>query len=103
MSNHELSANPAHLITPTPDPHWGKSSGSPEEQKFLEGPRTRRFEFFRALRVFREMIMGFRALHFIGPCITVFGSARFPETHPYYQKARTLGTLLAKAGFTVIT
>ena len=46
---------------------------------------------------------GFRALHFAGPCVTVFGSARFAETHPYYVLARQVGVELAKAGFTVMT
>jgi uncharacterized protein (TIGR00730 family) len=55
------------------------------------------------LRTLREMITGFRALHFVGPCVTVFGSARFPETHPYYKFARKLGAELSHAGFTVMT
>ncbi len=29
---------------------------------------------------------GFRALHFVGPCVTVFGSARFKADHPYYEQ-----------------
>src|SRR5262249_9523341 len=43
------------------------------------------------------------ALHFVGPCVTVFGSARFKEDHPYYELARTVGQRLAKLGFTVMT
>ena len=42
-------------------------------------------------------------LHFVGPCVTVFGSARFKEDHPYYALARELGGKLAQAGFTVMT
>src|SRR5262249_45838125 len=41
--------------------------------------------------------------HFVGPCVSVFGSARFPERHPYYALARDIGTRLARAGFTVMT
>ena len=44
-----------------------------------------------------------RALHFVGPCVTVFGSARFPEAHPYYGLAREVGERLSRAGFTVMT
>lgn len=73
------------------------------EIKFLEGPRSRWDEFKMAIEVFREFIRGFRALHFVGPCVTVFGSARFKETHPDYQQARELGAALAKEGFTVMT
>jgi len=82
---------------------WGKRSGDQEESRFLEGPRERRFELFRAFRIFFELIRGFRALHFVGPCVTVFGSARFPETHRYYKLAREVGAELGKAGFTVMT
>jgi uncharacterized protein (TIGR00730 family) len=56
-----------------------------------------------AIRVFFEMMRGFRALHFLGPCVTVFGSARFHQEHPYYALAREVGARLAKAGFTVMT
>ncbi len=51
----------------------------------------------------REFLHGFRALHFLGPCVTVFGSARFDERHRYYQLARDMGGRLARLGLTVIT
>lgn len=89
--------------TPQAREQWGKQTPSPEEETFLEGPHSRGYELFRALRIFRELIHGFRALHFVGPCITVFGSARFTETHPYYQLTRQLGAEIAKAKFTVMT
>ena len=89
--------------TPQAREQWGKQTPSAEEETFLEGPHSRGYELFRALRIFRELIHGFRALHFVGPCITVFGSARFTETHPYYQLTRQLGAEIAKAKFTVMT
>jgi uncharacterized protein (TIGR00730 family) len=46
---------------------------------------------------------GFRALHFVGPCVTVFGSARTKETDPEYARAREIGARLGAAGFTVMT
>ena len=49
------------------------------------------------------LLRGFRALHFAGPCVTVFGSARFKEDHAYYHMARAVGAGLARAGFTVMT
>jgi uncharacterized protein (TIGR00730 family) len=82
---------------------WGKVAGSPEVQRFLAGPRPRLIELVHALRVFAEFIRGFRMLHFVGPCVTVFGSARFTETHRYYALARQVGALLARDGFTVMT
>jgi uncharacterized protein (TIGR00730 family) len=84
-------------------PQWGKTPASREEEIFLEGPLRRSSELLRAWRIFLEFIKGFRALHFTGPCVTVFGSARFPETHPYYQLTREMGAKLAEAKFTVMT
>src|SRR5262249_46992141 len=65
--------------------------------------QPRGLEFAHALRIFMECMRGFRRLHFVGPCVTVFGSARFDETHPYYAAARALGARLAEVGFTVMT
>ena len=93
-----------HVAEPeVPNSQWGKSTASPEEELFLEGPRSRGFELGRAFRIFWELIYGFRALHFVGPCITVFGSARFQADHPYYALTRDLGARIARAGFTVMT
>jgi len=74
-----------------------------DEARFLEGPRRRGSELSWALGTFAGFIRGFRALHFVGPCVTVFGSARFTEEHPYYQLAREVGHGLAQLGFTVVT
>lgn len=74
-----------------------------EPNSYLEGPKSRRTELAFAIRVFFQFIKGFRKLHFVGPCITVFGSARFPEGHWYYEKAREVGKALAGLGFTVMT
>lgn len=77
-----------------------------EEQKerlFLSGPQSRIYELFRAVRIFFECLGGFRKLHFVGPCVTVFGSARFNEGHPYYELTRKIGLALSQAGFTVLT
>lgn len=75
----------------------------PKEQVYLEGPKSRGYELAFAWRVFKQFIKGFRNLHFIGPCITVFGSARFKEDHPYYEKAREFGQRIADMGFTTMT
>ncbi|MDP9236534.1 MAG: TIGR00730 family Rossman fold protein [Chloroflexota bacterium] len=87
----------------TDDTQWGKASATGEERRFLSGPRPRGSELWHAARIFFEFIRGFRALHFVGPCVTVFGSARFAEGHPYYELGRRIGSKLAQAGFTVMT
>ena len=70
---------------------WGVAPGAPEVVRFLEGPQRRIIELARAMRIFCEFLRGFRALHFAGPCVTVFGSARFTEVNPYYRMARQVG------------
>lgn len=82
---------------------WGTLSRNEEERVFLEGPKSRSFEARHAFDVFFEMIRGFRKFHFIGPCVTVFGSARFLEDHPYYQLGFKLGQELTIKGFAVMT
>ncbi|MEZ5964679.1 MAG: TIGR00730 family Rossman fold protein [Planctomycetota bacterium] len=80
----------------------GANRASPDRE-FLRGPLKRRSELWRAVRIMGEFMHGFRRLHFVGPCVTVFGSARFAEDHPYYQLGRAVGAELARAGFTVMT
>jgi uncharacterized protein (TIGR00730 family) len=74
-----------------------------QERKFLQGPQPRGWELRRAGHIFAEFLRAFRKLHFVGPCVTVFGSARFAEGHAYYELARRTGQELAKTGFTVMT
>lgn len=71
--------------------------------RFLEGPRTRWSEFRSVISIAREFIYGFRKLHFVGPCVTFFGSARFKEDHPYYEAARDLARRVGRVGFTIMT
>lgn len=82
---------------------WGKRPPVPEITQFLQGPQARGLELWRAVRIFLEFMKGFRQLHFVGPCVTVFGSARFTEDHASYALAREIGGRLAQAGFTVMT
>lgn len=77
--------------------------GSKQETEFLEGPHSRWKEFVFLAQVMKEFVYGLRKLHFVGPCVTVFGSARFEENHPYYELARQVGQGVARLGFTVIT
>lgn len=77
--------------------------GSKDEVTFLDGPHSRWTELKFMFKVVREFIYGFRKLHFIGPCVTFFGSARFNEKHPYYFMARQMAQSISKLGFTVMT
>ena len=77
--------------------------GVKSEIKFLSGPQNRWKEFTFSLNVLIEFIKGFRALHFVGPCVTVFGSARFKDGHPYYEQTEALAGRIAELGFTIMT
>jgi uncharacterized protein (TIGR00730 family) len=74
-----------------------------KESVYLEGPKSRGYEFAFAFRVFWQFLKGFRTLHFVGPCITVFGSARYKEDHIYYRTAMNLGKKISEMGFTTMT
>jgi hypothetical protein len=52
---------------------------------------------------FLEFLRAFESFAATQPCVTVFGSSRFAEGHPYYQLAREIGAGLAKAGYAVMT
>lgn len=73
------------------------------EIKFLRGPQSRWQEFKFTIKVLLEFVKGFRALHFVGPCVTFFGSARFDEKHEYYTMTRNAAAEIAKLGFTIMT
>ncbi|MEZ4494547.1 MAG: TIGR00730 family Rossman fold protein [Dehalococcoidia bacterium] len=74
-----------------------------DERLFLSGPRSRWAELVRIFRIAWEFVRGFRGLHFVGPCVTVFGSARMHDGHPYYALGREVGAAFSRAGFTVMT
>ncbi len=73
------------------------------EKAFLSGKRDRGADLESAVRIFLEFLKGFEFFDVTGPCVTVFGSARFTEDHPHYRLARDLGRRLAEDGYTVMT
>jgi uncharacterized protein (TIGR00730 family) len=93
--------------------HWSKV-GTPgyelpaegpggDERDFLTQARTPDKERIRLKRINDDFVSGFKGLFPVGPAVTVFGSARFKERHPYYRLARATGAELAKAGFATLT
>ena len=99
MTSTELVARPAERGADD----WGKTPPRTDEQAFLAGPRNRPLELLWVLRTAAQFVKCFRQLHFVGPCVTVFGSARYTEDHPAYLLTRRMGAALARAGFTVMT
>ena len=74
-----------------------------EERALLAGPRRRIRELATLFAIMRDFLRGFRALHFVGPCVTFFGSARITEDDPYYVLARQTAAAVARLGFTIMT
>ena len=89
----------------THDPPLPDLAATPEraDEIMLEGPHSRLDEFITLLQVTRDFLRGFRVLHFVGPCVTVFGSARIKEDDPHYELSRKMGAAIARLGFTVMT
>lgn len=81
------------------------------KNEYVKGP-IKRSEMFEELqretsermsRIEEDFSKGFEKISQYNDTISIFGSARFTENHPYYQKARELGAMLADEGYTVIT
>jgi uncharacterized protein (TIGR00730 family) len=54
-------------------------------------------------KIMSEFVEGYEKLSKIGPCVTIFGSARTKEDNPYYKLAREIGKDLTQKGYGVIT
>lgn len=73
------------------------------DRAFLNQTRTPQKERERLKRINNEFERAFKQLYTLGPAVTVFGSARFKASHPYYALARAVGAELARAGFATLT
>lgn len=92
-----------HCESALEPPRWGKKSRDVQEAHFLSGPKTILRDVVRANNVWLELVRGFLKFRSVGPCVTVFGSARFEENHRYYELSRAVGRGIAKLGLTVMT
>jgi hypothetical protein len=96
-----MADNAAVPVAPPPEPRptsappattaGKKTPAGSSDRQLLDGPHSRWREIQLLFRAIRDFLRGFRTLHFAGPCVTIFGSARFGEAHPYYPLARELG------------
>jgi len=98
-----MTSAPVTHVTPAEIRADEKFCSKLEDRALLSGPNRRLRDLQLLWSVAKDFMTGFRGLHFVGPCITVFGSARFDENHRYYQMARDMGAAIARMGFTVLT
>src|SRR3954469_461265 len=73
------------------------------DQQFLSRGRSMSDEMRDSHKALADLWQGISLFSNIKDCVTVYGSARFKEDHPYYQMARGIGKALAENGFTVMT
>ena len=60
-------------------------------------------ESWKIFQIVAEFVEGFERLSKIAPSVSIFGSARTPTDHPYYQLTETIARELSDAGFTVVS
>ena len=76
---------------------------SRSESLFVRERLTRLKNLHFIFKVLYNFIRAFQQMHFIGPCVTIFGSARFGSETDHYKSAERIGAEIAKLGFTVMT
>jgi len=77
-----------------------------EDQRLLDTPSHadfRREETWRVMRITSEIVEGIDKLGNLERGVSIFGSARTPPNHRHYKAARKTASLLANAGFSIIT
>jgi uncharacterized protein (TIGR00730 family) len=82
---------------------WGKCCSDPAEFHLLKGKNPFLQDGRRIIEIALECGRGFWTFRSLGPCVTVFGSARFARDSPFYKLSRELGSRLSRAGYTVMT
>ena len=60
-------------------------------------------DVWRIFRIMAELVEGFEMLSEVGPCVTIFGSARTHEDHPHYKLTVAVSRALAEAGYGIIS
>src|SRR5258706_13926124 len=83
-NSNQMESEIAERFEPPPSGQEKQSNfGSGENDRYmLEGPRARTSELVSLFSIIRDFLRGFRVLHFVGPCVTAFGSARTKENSP---------------------
>ena len=73
------------------------------ELKMRDWTETKAHSSWQIFKIMAEFVQGFETLAKIGPCISIFGSARTKPGHKYYELAVDIAKRLAEEGFGVIT
>ncbi len=71
--------------------------------KLRDWTETRANSSWQIFKIMAEFVQGFDAMAKVGPCISIFGSARTQPTHKYYELTVEVARLLAEEGYGIIT
>jgi uncharacterized protein (TIGR00730 family) len=64
---------------------------------------TKTNDSWSLFKIMGEFVHGYEKMDSIGPCVSIFGSARTQPDHAYYKLATDVAAAVAKAGYGVIT
>jgi len=64
---------------------------------------TKSHDSWSVFKIMAELVEGYEKMARIGPCVTIFGSARVTSNNKYYKIAEEIAYLLTKKGFGVIS
>lgn len=97
-----LTASARQVVLPDEERKGACGRNRPHSHR-LVAPRPRSGGWLTLLHGVAAYLRGFFVFRRIGPCVTVFGSARTRVDDPHYQLARQMGAAIARLGFTVMT
>jgi uncharacterized protein (TIGR00730 family) len=80
-----------------------EKTGGPRRTNMKQWSRLKGENAWTMFKVMAEFVDGFETLNHIGPCISIFGSARTRADHPYYKQAVDIAHRLTEEGFGIIT
>jgi hypothetical protein len=82
-------------------PHRGRKKREYQSNIYVKDIKSA--DVWSVFKIIADFVQGFDELGELGPSVTIFGSARIDETHPYYKEAQTLASLLGERGYNIIT
>lgn len=82
-------------------PHGRAKKKQYESSRYVKDIKSG--DVWSVFKIIADFVQGFDELGELGPSVTIFGSARVNENHPYYAKAMTLSGMLGERGYNIIT
>jgi uncharacterized protein (TIGR00730 family) len=71
--------------------------------KMRDWTETKAHSSWQIFKIMAEFVQGFESLARVGPCVSIFGSARTKPGHKYYELTEEIARRLSQEGFGIIT